>query len=101
MGTQIFNDDSIGLLRNSNGNERRLNLICDAVEKLTEPSKVNEMVEELVKIGILTGEDVEILKGKGIYQFQPNKDLKQQIQKHKRENNDQIILDDLEEEREL
>lgn len=82
MATQLFDDGSLGISKNAESDKTKLNAITEALKKLTDPQKINEMAEQLHQRGILNDKDIEELKVKGVIYQQPdyNLDLQQNQQ---------------------
>ena len=80
MATQMFDDGSLSVIQNMDMDKARLELIREALKRLTEPNKVMELTEQLKTMKILTDNDIRTLKEKGVINQGPEKiqDLEQQ-----------------------
>ena len=95
MLTQTYNDGSSDIINNIESDKTKLNLICDALKSLVEPQKINEMIQEMHKNGILKDKDVELLKIKGIFvDIQNEINIQHELQNSSNEQNiEENIID--------
>lgn len=99
MATQLFDDGSLEISKNAESDEKKLKAISDALKKLTDPQRINEMAEQLHQRGILNDKDIEELKVKGIIYQQPDYNLDlQQSQQQDRTTNESVEKVEKEEE---
>ena len=99
MTTQLFDDGSLEIRKNAESDKTKLKSISDALKKLTDPQRINEMAEQLHQRGILNDKDIEELKVKGIIYQQPDYNLDlQQSQQQDRTTNESVEKVEKEEE---
>ena len=68
MMTQLFDDESLKLFKNTPGDKGKLRKICDALERLGDQQVINTLIEDMQRKGILTDKEIEVLEVKGVYQ---------------------------------
>ena len=87
MATQMFDDGSLSVIQNMDMDKARLELIREALKRLTEPDKVMEMTKKLQTMEILTDKDIQTLKEKEVINPRQEEiqDLKQQPKEQEEE----------------
>lgn len=67
MATKTYDDGSVNIINNSEGDKTKLTMITDMLTRLTEPERISALISQMFEQGILNEFDIMELKNQGIY----------------------------------